>query len=70
TTEELITVIGNLLENAYEALEKQTGERSVALYINDEKKEIPMSSLKLPHFVNITERQETNFLTPNFARTV
>ena len=36
TTEELITVIGNLLEDAYEALEKQTGERSVALYINDE----------------------------------
>ncbi|MCR5449661.1 MAG: sensor histidine kinase [Solobacterium sp.] len=35
-TEELITVIGNLLENAFDALEEQTGERSVSLYVSDE----------------------------------
>ena len=34
-TEELITVIGNLLENAFDALEEQTGERSVSLYVSD-----------------------------------
>ena len=35
-TEELITVNGNLLENAFDALEDQTGERSVSLYVSDE----------------------------------